>query len=65
MTILIVVGGIWIAINGALLVVLLTRRDRPGARDKLMVWVLKGERRAHMILKRPRIWFGKRRQMRP
>jgi hypothetical protein len=64
MTILIAIGGIWIAINAALFVLLLMRRDQPGARDKLMAWVLKGERRAPMILKRSRIWFAKRRQMR-
>jgi hypothetical protein len=42
----IIVGvGIWIALNAALVVALLLRRERPGARAKLVAWVLKGERR--------------------
>jgi hypothetical protein len=35
---------IWIALNAALAVALLNRRDRPAARAKLLDWVLKGER---------------------
>ena len=42
--IFIVVGG-WIALNAALVVALLLRRDRPEARAKLLKWVLKDERR--------------------
>ena len=43
MTVVFVVGG-WIALNIALVVALLLRRDRPEAREKLVAWVLKGRR---------------------
>ena len=43
-TVFAVVGG-WILLNVALAAALLTRRNRPGFRAKLVAWVLKGERR--------------------
>jgi hypothetical protein len=36
-----IVGGL-IALNTALVVALLVRRDRPEAREKLFAWVVKG-----------------------
>ena len=38
-----IVGG-WVLLNGVLAIGLLTRRDRPKARAKLMAWVLRGHR---------------------
>jgi hypothetical protein len=43
-TLFAVVGG-WIVLNAALAAALLTRRNRPRLRAKLIAWVLKGERR--------------------
>jgi hypothetical protein len=47
-----IVGG-WILLNGALAAALLTRRERPRVRAKLVAWVLRGERRPARRL-RPR-----------
>jgi hypothetical protein len=47
-TIVGIVGG-WFALNVALAVALLMRRDRPEARAKLMAWVLKGARRPNRM----------------
>src|SRR5262249_9338302 len=43
-TLFAVVGG-WIVLNAAFAAALLTRRNRPGLRARLVAWVFRGERR--------------------
>lgn len=55
MTTSLAVGGTWIAVNAALVVLLLSRRDRPKARGELAGWILRGRNRAEKSSQTPQV----------